>query len=138
MIGNKQTYTISAKNKKLAIEKITPELEKRGLILIKSSVKRQNKGKALGINGYEYLYQYDVKKIIKKTNKKPLSIDYIVNYGITSRHLFETESFPLLRDAKKFIKDLKSKYAWELIKFDTYNPWNPSESVKTKLDEKII
>lgn len=35
-----------------------------------------------------------------------MKINYIVNYGVDGRHLFEAKPFTLYRDAKRFYKSL--------------------------------
>ena len=111
MIGNKQTYTVEAKNKKIAIEKITPELEKRGLILIKSSLKRYNQ-KALGIDGLTYVYKYDVLDVKfykkeQKHNKKydPITEEYYFQYALDE------------------FEELKNEYGYKIARMVFYNAY---------------
>lgn len=35
-----------------------------------------------------------------------MKINYIVNYGVDNRHIFESKPFTLYRDAKRFYKSL--------------------------------
>jgi|TARA_R100000750_G_C2335559_1_gene91936 hypothetical protein len=62
--------------------------------------------------------------------------NYIVNYGVDSRHLFENKSFSLLRDSKVFITSIPGVFkAYNLVKVIDRGAFNP---VDIKIIKELI
>lgn len=69
-----------------------------------------------------------------------MKVNYIVNYGVTARHLFENKTFEFYRDAVKFYNDLdREKWgAGNVVKLETDgSPYDPPKVIK-KLEYIVI
>lgn len=64
--------------------------------------------------------------------RKPYRVDYFVNYGPDTRHLFECARFDRLREARAFISELRVNCAHQLVRMAFDGPYSLSS------DKQII
>ena len=69
--------------------------------------------------------------------KKPY-VDYFVNYGQDTRHLFETKCFDKLYKSKTFITTLSKNQAYQLIRMETPNGISTTYTKKKMITERVI
>lgn len=72
--------------------------------------------------------------------KKPkmMHVDYFVNYGQDTRHLFETKRFDKLYQAKAFITKLNKNQAYQLVRMETPSGISATGSKKKTVAERVI